>query len=150
MHATNFDFFSFSRQVVHESPLTASAALEASAEPSIKNVTNNVPKPAPGTCVVCLTDDVQVLGAEWLHQQGQQPRQQEESSLVALTEAHQVAVDNPGGIIGEEKSDSCPVSACLPCLKTYFEVIKNNKHCCWCVGNLIWGEVRVMESCLRN
>lgn len=83
-------------------PTVEPTQLKASAakEPSPPG---NVPATAPGKCMVCLEDCKEVLGADWLHQ---------EASV--------------GG--GRGGAAVCAVSACVSCLKTYFEVTSCFDH----------------------
>lgn len=66
------------------------------------------PATKQGACIVCLTSDVEVLDADWLHEQG-------EGSPTLKNDA-QNGVRNCGA------GGRCQVSACLECLKSYFEV----------------------------
>lgn len=65
---------------------------------------SNVPTTTPGTCVVCLSHSEEIVGPAWLHR---------ESTIAGVAAA---AAGNGSGETG------CTVSACVSCLKTYFEV----------------------------
>ena len=86
------------------SATSASNTASAAQEPAAKG---SVPMTTPGTCLVCLADSEEMVGAAWLHRK---------STVVAVTAAAAAAADDGGGEAG------CTVSACVSCLKTYFEV----------------------------
>lgn len=67
------------------------------------------PATKQGTCIVCLISDVQVLDADWLHEQG-------EGSRTSQNDSRNHAENRSAA------GERCQVSACLECLKTYFEV----------------------------
>lgn len=83
-----------------EAPLEEEALLRTG-----KVAAKNVPQTVPGTCLVCLSESEEVVGAGWVHQESE-------------TE----------GVV-DKKAAGCGISACLPCLKTYFEVLREDARC---------------------
>lgn len=88
-----------------ETPASATSASNTASAAQEPAARGSVPTTTPGTCVVCLADSEEMVGAAWLHR---------ESTAVAAASA--AAADDGGGETG------CTVSACVSCLKTYFEV----------------------------
>lgn len=81
-------------------PLATEEKSECGKEPP---VAEKIPGTGPGTCLVCLEDCEDVVGAAWLHP----------------------PIHEAGAGVANRVGD-CPVSACLACLKTYFTVRKIN------------------------